>query len=49
MRFSHSENLGEVVVYQWVEWIKDYITSKAEELQGAAHANILKPIFLAIP
>ena len=39
VRFSHSENLGEVVVYQWVEWIKDYITSKAEELQGAAHAN----------
>ena len=39
MCFSHSENLGEVVVYQWIEWIKDYITSKAEELQGAAHAS----------
>ena len=31
---ADSEGKGEVVVYQWVEWLREYIKQKLEEEQA---------------
>ncbi len=28
-----SEDQGEVVVYRWVEWVREFITQRARQLQ----------------
>ena len=32
--FACSGNNGDVVMYQWVEWLREYINNKSEEIRG---------------
>lgn len=29
----NSENGGDVVIYQWVEWLREFVSEKAEEIE----------------